>query len=116
LVEVSGVPMSSLVGSRPTSLGLAGVVGRYQTRGSFTQGSASDGVPITIRGDPVHLSRLHVRIRDPDGGIPADVGDDSTIFLVVTRHLRLPPPLPPMLASQPPGLLPAPKKSKVAEE
>lgn len=108
LVEVSGVPMSQMVTSKTQTFNLAGVVGRYQTRGSFTQGAGGDGTPTTVRGASVVISKLHVRILNPDRTPVTDMGADSVVFLNLARQARLPPPLPPLLAAQPPGELPAP--------
>jgi hypothetical protein len=108
LVEITGVPMSQMVTSKTQTFGLAGVVGRYQTRGSFTEGGGGDGAPTQIRGDSVMLSKLHVRILNPDRTPVTDMGPLSSIYLTVTRQVQLPPPLPPVLAAQPPGLLPPP--------
>lgn len=108
LVEVSGVPMSQMITSKTQTFSLAGVVGRYQTRGSFTQGAGGDGTPTTIRGGSMILSKLHVRILNPDRTPVTDMGQNSVVFLNLARQVRLPPPLPPLLAAQPPGLLPDP--------
>jgi hypothetical protein len=116
LVEVEGVPMGEMRGAQPSVLSLAGVVGRYQTRGGFTEGSSGNGNPTLIRGAPVVVSKMRVRILMPDRTPPTDVGSRNAVYLTVSRRLRLPPPLPPVLASQPPGELPPAKKPKVAKK
>jgi hypothetical protein len=108
LVEVSGVPMSQMITSKTQTFSLAGVVGRYQTRGSFTEGGGGDGAPTQILGNSVLLSKLNVRILNPDRTPVTDMGPLSSVYLTVTRQVQLPPPLPPVLAAQPPGLLPNP--------
>lgn len=110
LVEVSGVPMSQMISSKTQTFSLAGVVGRYQTRGSFTEGGGGDGAPTQIFGNSVVLSKLHVRILNPDRTPVSDMGPQSSVFLTITRQIQLPPPLPPVLAAQPPGLLPPPEQ------
>lgn len=97
-----------MITSKTQTFSLAGVVGRYQTRGSFTQGAGGDGTPTTIRGGSMILSKLHVRILNPDRTPVTDMGQNSVVFLNLARQVRLPPPLPPLLAAQPPGLLPDP--------
>lgn len=115
LVEVSGVPMSQMITSKTQTFSLAGVVGRYQTRGSFTEGGGGDGAPTQIFGNSVMLSKLHVRILNPDRTPVTDMGPLSSVYLTITRQVQVPPPLPPVLAAQPPGLIPQPEQPEEDE-
>lgn len=89
VVEIDGIPTREMVSATEDRLSVGGIVGRYQTRGTYTQGDSGSALPLTHRGAPMSLSSFTVRVLNPDG-TPAEVGTRSVVYLTLERPLPQP--------------------------
>ena len=60
---------------------IRGIVSRYYNNANYISGGAESGIIYEHKGEPVEISRLKVRILNPDGNLATDINDSSTIFL-----------------------------------
>ena len=60
---------------------IRGIVSRYYNNANYISSGEESGIIYEHKGEPVEISRLKVRILNPDGKLATDINDASTIFL-----------------------------------
>lgn len=85
LVDVRAGFKTDMISSETTSHSIQNVVNRYYSKGSFSV-SEDTSLGYTHRGAPLVLSGFHIRILNPQRELVSTLGDNSTIFVEVTRQ------------------------------
>ena len=86
LISVSGYNNNvRVIGERDINANISAIVSRYYASTSYTNGYISDSVSYIHRGEPIILSDFSVSILDPGHKISSDIGNDSTVFLLINR-------------------------------
>jgi hypothetical protein len=88
MVEVSGIPHSSVVSRDKSNDKIHSIISRYFSAGSFTTAYNEGSQPIIYKGEPQMISNLRVRILNSKGELSNDIEDKSTIFLQITRGIN----------------------------
>lgn len=79
------------LGAVSASNTLQSIIGKYYTQGNFLQDDGSGSIAYTHVGDPQLLSSFDIRVLNGDGSIPinTDIGNNTTIFLEVTKAVSV---------------------------
>jgi len=86
LVDIAASFANDIIGQNLKSHTISGIVSRYYSADSYTSAEAGSSIPYIHRGTvSINLDSLHVRILNPDGTLPNDIGDDNTVFLQIVR-------------------------------
>lgn len=89
LISISGYNNNvRMIGESDINANISAIVSRFYASTSFTNGYINDSVSYIHRGEPILLSDFSIRILDPGHKISSDIGNDSTIFLLVNRAQR----------------------------
>lgn len=85
LVQIEGLPRQDLT-NLPNDH-IQAIVSKYYSAGSFTimEGGAGS-LNYKHIGSPFYLQNLRVKILDPDGSNPEQLGDNNTVFLEIFRE------------------------------
>jgi len=84
LIEIDAKFKNNYLTSSTNIRSMNQVVGKFYTKGSFTQ-SGGGGFVYEHKGDPLMLSSFRVRILKPNKTLATDIGTDSTVFLSINR-------------------------------
>jgi hypothetical protein len=87
LVEVDGLSPTHTVGAGRTSNSIRGVVGKFESYGSFSSAGEEASISVISTSQPYVISNVRVRVLAPDG-TPADVGDGNCIYLTLDTSGR----------------------------
>ena len=68
---------------------ISGIVGKYYSGQSYTNGFSSDGIQYIHRGNPITLSNFNVSILDSKNK-PPNIGNDNSIILEVNKNIQIP--------------------------
>ena len=90
MVEVNGIPQTSLIGSKFESNKVQAVISRYNTIGSYTSAYNEGSIPNEYKGEPTMIGSFNVRILNSAGQLSNDVENKSCIFLSITRANKTP--------------------------
>ncbi len=86
LIEISGFNNDvRVIGHNDIGANISAIVSRYYASTAYTNGYISDAISYIHRGDPITLSDFKIRILDPGHQVSADIGNDSSIFLMINR-------------------------------
>ena len=90
MIEVNGIPQTSLIGSKFESNKVQAVISRYNTIGSYTSAYNEGSIPNEYKGEPTMIGSFNVRILNSRGQLSNDVESKSCIFLSITRANKTP--------------------------
>ena len=90
MVEVNGIPQTSMIGSKFESNRVQAVISRYNTIGSYTSAYSEGSIPNVYKGEPTMIGSFNVRILNSKGELSSDVQNKSCVFLSITRANKTP--------------------------
>lgn len=91
LIEISGFNNDvRVIGERDIGANISAIVSRYYASTAYTNGYIQDAISYLHKGDPITLSDFKVRILDPGHKVSADIGNDSSVFLMINRAAPIP--------------------------
>lgn len=86
LIEISNLVSSDVIGQNLKSRTISGIVSRYYSADSYTSGASDSAIPYIHQGSTsIPISSMRIRILNPDGTIPTEIGEDNTVFLQVVK-------------------------------
>ena len=86
LIEISGYNNNTrVIGISDVGANISAIVSRYYASTAYTNGYIQDAISYIHKGDPITLSDFKVRILDPGHKLSSDIGNDSSIFLMINR-------------------------------
>ncbi len=85
LVEIDAKLQNNFLTGKTNIRSMSQVVGKFYSRGSFTQ-SGGAGFVYTHTGPSLKLSSFKVRILFPDKTIATDIGNDNTVYMSIIRN------------------------------
>ena len=91
LVEVNINAPQNYVGQGVKRDSIKGIVGKFFSINSYTNGGADSGVsPYIHQGDPFVLSDIKIRILDPNFQMAEGIGDNNAVFLEIIKAQKPP--------------------------
>ena len=91
LIEISGFNNDvRLIGENNINANISAIVSRYYASTSYTNGYIQDSISYIHKGDPITLSDFKIRILDPAHKVSSDIGNDSSVFLMINRASEIP--------------------------
>lgn len=85
LVEIGGIPNNSLINSVNNQISC--IVSKYQATEDFTIVSDKSGaIQYVHNGEPLMITKLDVRILDPNGRAAEEIGNNNTVFLELIKN------------------------------
>jgi len=92
LIKISGYNNDSRIySSNDIDIGISAIISRYYASTAYTNGYISDSIVYEHRGEPITISDFNISILDPDKKPSLDIGNDSSIFLMINRAEPPPP-------------------------
>lgn len=86
LIEISGFNNDvRVIGESDIGANISAIVSRYYASTAYTNGYIQDAISYIHKGDPITLSDFKVRILDPGHQVSKDIGNDSSVFLMINR-------------------------------
>ncbi len=86
LIEISGYNNNvRMIGEKDIGANISAIVSRYYASTAYTNGYIQDAISYIHRGEPITLSDFKIRILDPGHQVSADIGNDSSVFLMINR-------------------------------
>lgn len=82
-IELNTTFKTLLVGQDIIQRNIMAIVSKYYESNSYTSGE--DGIPYRHVGTPVQLSAIGVRILNAQNKLPANIENDNTVFLRITK-------------------------------
>jgi hypothetical protein len=76
---------TQLISSNNNTSLIKGIVSRYYSANSYTSGASDSSLTYIHKGAPVMLSNVGIRIKDSNGNVANDIGEDNSIFLQVFK-------------------------------
>jgi len=84
LVEISGIPSNNLINSINNNISC--IVSKYQATEDFTISIERAGaIEYQHKGEPLMISKLDVRILDPNGQPSSNIGNNNTVFIELIK-------------------------------
>ncbi len=84
LVEISGIPSNNVVNSINNNISC--IVSKYQATEDFTISIERAGaIQYQHKGEPLMISKLDVRILDPNGTPSKNIGNNNTVFIELIK-------------------------------
>ena len=84
LIEIAGNYSTDYRGSKDVTGLIKGIVSRYYSYDSYTQGASDASLTYIHKGDPIYLNDFRIRVLDADKKLSTGIGEDNTFFLSVT--------------------------------
>lgn len=86
LISITGYNNNvRVIGERDIEANIGSIVSRYYASTSYTNGYISDSISYIHKGEPLVISDFNINILDPGHQISSDIGNNSTIFLLINR-------------------------------
>lgn len=86
LIEISGFNNDvRVIGESDIGANISAIVSRYYASTAYTNGYIQDAISYIHKGDPITLSDFKIRILDPGHQVSTDIGNDSSVFLMINR-------------------------------
>ena len=86
LIKISGYNNDSrIISKHNIDVGMSAIVSRYYASTAYTNAYESDSIVYVHSGESITISEFTVSILDPDKKPSADIGNNSSIFLMINR-------------------------------
>lgn len=85
LVSLRGLPPKRLIGNEQEMTDVTAIVSRFYTNEGYTAFSEAESIAYIHKGADHHISKLGIRILDPNHQLSQLVNSDNTIFVEVIK-------------------------------
>lgn len=86
LIKITGYNNDSrIISSSDIDVGMSSIVSRYYASTAYTNAYESDSIIYIHNGESITISDFTVSILDPDKKPSADIGNNSSVFLMINR-------------------------------
>jgi len=86
LIKITGYNNDSrIISSSDIDVGMSSIVSRYYASTAYTNAYESDSIVYIHNGESITISDFTVSILDPDKKPSADIGNNSSVFLMINR-------------------------------
>lgn len=86
LIEISGYNNSNrIISEKDVKANIGAIVSRFYASTSYTNGYIQDSVSYSHVGESITLSNFSIRILNPSHNPSNDIGNDSSIFLMLNK-------------------------------
>lgn len=88
-VAVDSIYHNTLLSDNYKQTNISAIVSRYYENNNYCTGTISDSIEYIHRGAPITINNFRVRILSSDNKIATDIGQDNTVYLMITKNQNI---------------------------